>query len=78
METLKLEAAEARIGRDLAETRKFVAEQAKLSAGALKLRRDRFLAPFVIVAATVTGLTAGIGATIGPVITRALMTGHHP
>jgi len=54
---LDLRAIIAKIDRDRAEdqklqeeTKKFVAEQRKLIAEASKLDRDRWLAPFVIVA----------------------------
>ena len=43
----------ARIERQQAETRKFVAEQGKLQAEAAKLMRERWLMPF-IAGATVT------------------------
>ena len=62
-----------RIERGQAETRKFVAEQtkllaeqSKLSAEADKLRRDRFLAPALALAATL-----GAIATFAPAIIRA-------
>ncbi len=54
-----------RIDRTIAETQKFQAE-------VQKMHRDRFLAPFVVVFA---GL-AGLGATVGPVLVRAIWAGH--
>ena len=71
----------ARIERQQEETRNFVAEQSKLTAETSKcmaeqskllaetdkLRRDRFLAPALALAATL-----GAIATLAPTITRAL------
>ena len=57
----------ARIERAQAETRKFVAEQSKLMAETLKLRRDRFLTPALALAATL-----GAIATFAPAIVRAI------
>lgn len=74
--TARLNLAEviARIERSQAETRKFVAEhdklaseRSKLDAEALKLRRDRFLAPALALAATL-----GAIATFAPAIIRAI------
>ena len=53
---LDLQEQIARIDRAQAETRKFVAEQTKLSAEADKSRRDRNLAPVQIV---LTAMAAG-------------------
>ena len=63
--TLDLREQLVRIDRAIAETRKFQAETDKI-------HRDRFLAPFVVIAAAFTGL----GATVGPVLVRALLGGH--
>ena len=57
----------ARIERQQAETRKFVAERDKLLAEAGKLSRDRFFAPFAILCATATALAA-----LAPAIIRAV------
>jgi hypothetical protein len=57
----------ARIDRAQEETRKFVAEQHKLTAEASKLNRDRFLAPALALAATL-----GAIATFAPAIIRAI------
>lgn len=64
--SLDLQEQIARIDRAQAETRKFVAEQAKLASEADKLRRDRFLAP-VVTAAAVSGAVA----TLLPLVLRA-------
>ncbi|OAS22460.1 hypothetical protein [Methylobacterium platani] len=60
----------ARVLRSNAETQKFVEEQRKLSAEmnklmaeAAKLNRDRMLAPWQIVAASVAATSALIGGT---------------
>ena len=53
----------ARIERQQAETRKFVAEHDKLAAEARKLNRDRFLAPALALAATL-GAIAALAPTI--------------
>lgn len=57
----------ARIERQQAETRKFVAEHDKLAAEARKLNRDRFLAPAVALAATLGAIAA-----LAPTIIRAV------
>ena len=57
----------ARIERQQAETRKFVAEHEKLAAEARKLNRERFLAPALALAATL-----GAIATLAPTVLRAL------
>jgi hypothetical protein len=49
----------ARIDRQQAETRKFVAEQGKLQAEDLKLQRDRRLLPVTVIA-TLLGAGAAI------------------
>ena len=64
---LTLRAALAHIDRNLAETRKFMAERSKLDAEAAKLRRDRFLAPAVALAATLGAIAA-----LAPAILRAI------
>ena len=71
---LNLAEVVARIERAQAETRKFVAEhdklaaeQSKLMAETLKLRRARFLAPALALAATL-----GAIATFAPAIVRAI------
>ena len=64
---LSLAETVTRIERGQAETRKFVAEQRKLMAEADKLRRDRFLAPAVALAATLGAIAA-----LAPIIIRAL------
>ena len=51
---------QAQFDRIIQETRKFSAEQNKLAAEAAKLNRDRFFAPFVIVATFGSGLLAAI------------------
>lgn len=48
--SLDIQEQVARIERAQAETRKFAAEQNKLAAEASKLNRDRFFAPFVVLA----------------------------
>ncbi len=60
---LELDELISRIERQQEETRKFVSEQHKLMAEADKLRaeerklgRDRFLAPWLVIVATVSGL----------------------
>lgn len=52
--------ARAQFDRTIAETRKFSAEQNKLAAEAAKLNRDRFFAPFVILATFGSGLLAAV------------------
>lgn len=66
-ETLDLHAVLARIDRDLAEsaklreeTNKFVSEAHKLEAERRKLDRDRWLAPWSLVIALVTGVGLGL------------------
>jgi hypothetical protein len=49
----------ARIDRQLAETRKFVAEQGKLQSEDLKLQRDRRYLPWTV-AATLLGAGAAL------------------
>ncbi len=66
-ERLNLADLVARIERQQAETRKFVAERDKLLAEAGKLNRDRFFAPFAIACATFTAIAA-----LAPSIIRAL------
>ena len=56
----------ARIERQQAETRKFVAEHDKLAAEAGKLRRDRFFAPILA-----AGAVGGAVAALLPTILRA-------
>ena len=50
----------ARIERSIAETRKFAAEQQKLSEEALKFRRDHTLAPLVLLAGLIGGILASV------------------
>jgi len=50
----------ARIDRNRAEAEKFAAEQRKLIAEARKLDRDRWLAPFVLLASLAGGLIASV------------------
>ena len=57
----------ARIDRSLDEPAKFRSERVKLDAEAAKLRRDRFLAPAVALAATLGAIAA-----LTPAILRAL------
>ncbi len=57
----------ARIDRSLDEAAKFRSERVKLDAEAAKLRRDRFLAPAVALAATLGAIAA-----LTPAILRAL------
>ena len=57
----------ARIERQQAETRKFVAEHDKLAAEARKLNRDRFLAPAIALAATLGAIAA-----LAPSLIRAV------
>jgi hypothetical protein len=64
---IHIQAIVARIDRDIAESRKFAAEQTKLSAEARKLDRDRWLTPSLAIA----GLLGGI-ATVTLTIARAL------
>lgn len=52
-----------RISRSQEETRKFVAEQHKLQAEAMKMSRDRDLAPWQIAIAGMTAGAALVGAT---------------
>ena len=52
--------ARAQFDRIIQETRKFSAEQNKLAAEAAKLNRDRFFAPFVILATFGSGLLAAV------------------
>lgn len=61
----------ARIDRQQAETRKFVAERDKLLAEADKLRRDRFLAP-LLAASALGGLIAGAASYLLPILLRAV------
>ena len=48
--TASYDAILVRIERQMAETRKFVAEQNKLTEEALKMGRDRSLAPWSVIA----------------------------
>jgi hypothetical protein len=73
-----LRAALARIDRDLAESaklreesNKFIAEQRKLIAEAQKLTWDRWLAPWLAIAALLAGL-AGSGLAIANFIIRGV------
>ena len=73
MDTLNFRDVLARIDRQQAETRKFVAERDKLLAEADKLRRDRSLAP-ILAAAALGGLIATVGgfaATLIPIVARS-------
>lgn len=54
----------ARVIRSNEETQKFIAEQRKLIAEAAKLERDRALAPWQIVAASMAAGAALFGASI--------------
>ncbi|WP_428484905.1 hypothetical protein [Rhodopila sp.] len=68
---LDIQAVKARIDRDLAEssklrgeTEKFVAEQRKLMAEAMKLDRDRWLAPALAVVTVIGGFAGFISVLI--------------
>ncbi len=65
-DSLNIQAVVAQIDRNQAETRKFVAEQAKLTAEAAKLRRDWFLAPILA-----AGVLGGAVAAVLPIILRS-------
>jgi len=54
-----------RIGRALAESEKFQAEQRKLIAEAAKFERERTLAPVVIAASLGAGIIAGLVSLLG-------------
>ena len=71
---LDLDDTVARIERQQAETRKFVAEMNKLTEEALKFRRDRWLAPVVAVASVL----AAVGALVAGVIAVAKQAGWLP
>ena len=71
---LDLDDTVARIERQQAETRKFVAEMNKLTEEALKFRRDRWLAPVVAIASVL----AAIGALVAGVIAVAKQAGWLP
>jgi hypothetical protein len=71
---LDLDDTVARIERQQAETRKFVAEMNKLTEEALKFRRDRWLAPVVAVASVL----AAVGAMVAGVIAVAKQAGWLP
>lgn len=69
LERLKLDDILARVERQQAETRKFVAEHGKLTteqnklvAESLKLHRDRWLAPFITGATAAGAVAAAIAA----------------
>ena len=64
---LDLRAVLARIDRDLDESDKLRAEQRKLTAEALKLTRDRWLAPLLAIAAVIGGIL-GVASFIAKVI----------
>jgi hypothetical protein len=73
-----LRAALARIDRDLAESaklreesNKFIAEQRKLIAEAQKLTWDRWLAPWLTIAALLAGIAGG-GLAIANFIIRGV------
>lgn len=65
-ERLNLREQVARIDRALDEAAKFRSERIKLDAEAAKLKRDRFLAPALALAATLGAIAA-----LGPSILRA-------
>ena len=57
----------ARIDRAIDEAAKFRAERTKLDAEAAKLRRDRFLAPALVLTATLGAIAA-----LAPALLRSL------
>ncbi len=67
-----LEEQRARIDRAQEETRKFAAEQHKLTAESIKLARDAQLAPWQL---TFTGFGAG-AAVVGAVVAILKAVGH--
>jgi hypothetical protein len=66
-ERLDIDELISRIEGQQAETRKFVAARSKLQAEALKLNRDRRLAPVLAVAAVIGGLL-GVASFIAKVV----------